>query len=408
MKTMRNSKKRGLTLVEILIVIAIIAAVSVVAIPNFMRNHQNANSKSFAQTLKQIAQKMEMIFWGQNPNEYPPITAFPNNLHTWAAPTNLGNISDLERLLQTACEEIRKQKFSAAITGNSELLRQELYNCFTEGTIDYIVPENLQNYWINFMDPYTTGFYSIGDGFGDPKYSNPPVVPPPPPACGDGNADPGEICGEPGLSNCASGHSCTNCACVVTPSLCPPDPGYEGVMCSPALNNCPPGTFCNSVCNCQSWGGGGGGGCFIGDTNILMTDGSTKAIMDVKVGDMVASYDEDTKTVVASEVTKLLIHDPEIYWIINGRIKVTPNHSFYIDGKWKHIGQAEVGDAMLKVDGTPEPITKIELITTKEPIYNLEVKDTHTYYAEGVLVHNAIKGYTPDWNQGNQNQMFLD
>ncbi len=401
---MKTSKKYGLTLVEIVIVVALIALVSMIAIPNFMRNHQTANSQSFAQTIKQIAQKLELIFWGQNPNEYPPVSAFTNGLQTWAAPTNLGNIEDLERLLQKACEEILKQNFSAASLNDQTVFAQELFNCLDGHVIDYIVTEDLQNYWFNFADPYTTGYYSIGNGFSEPKYNDPVVPappPPPPPACGNGIADAGEFCGEPQFPGCHAGTTCINCQCEAIAGC----GGFSGGSCNPNFpSTCPPGYSCHAQCRqCvfNNWNPTGGGSCFVGDTQILMTDGSTKAISDIQVGDQVASYNEETKTVVVSKVDKLLIHDPEIYWIINDRIKVTPNHSFYIDGKWKHIGQAELGDNMLKHDGNQEAIVKMELITIKEPIYNLEIQDTHTYYAEGVLVHNAIKGYTPGWTHGN-------
>ena len=33
-------------------------------------------------------------------------------------------------------------------------------------------------------------------------------------------------------------------------------------------------------------------------------------------------------------------------------------------------------------------------------VYNLEIKDTHTYFADGVLVHNCHEKATPDGKHG--------
>ena len=48
----------------------------------------------------------------------------------------------------------------------------------------------------------------------------------PHPYCGDGNADPGEECGEPGLPDCADGYTCVDCMCM-------PIQGEEG--CTPGF-----------------------------------------------------------------------------------------------------------------------------------------------------------------------------
>ena len=549
MQIKRNGKK-GFTLVEIMVVVALIGLIAVIAIPNYMRSRQNSARASFQQTLTQIAEKMEAIFWGQNPNEYPPLSAFPDTMRQWATPTNLGNIEDLLELLKKFCEQrgITQIPYSpgnnAGTTVNPEeaSLLSAIDACFNSTTnrADYLVSDDGQDWMINTMNPYGGGFYSVGASSGSNVHYTPPAPPPAPPAprCGDNNADTGEQCGEPGLS-CPAGKVCNNdqCLCVTPPPACGNGILEPGEQCGEGMQvMCIPGYTCNySTCHCEYYGGScflpgtqilmsdgntksiesvqtgdqvlsydentrenvptrvtqtfrheenaylvvngtlqvtphhpvyvgehwkaigdakvgdllkrvdgsmyeiksiepvqkrvtvynlevdqthtyyaektlvhnKGGGCFIGDTQILMANGTTKSIRDIEVGDMVSSYDEETKQVVASEVLKLLIHDPEIYWIVNGRIKVTPNHSFYMNGKWKQIGDTQLGDHMLTIDGKPEPITSFELITTKEPIYNLEIKKTHTYYAEGVLVHNQQKSLvrTP-WGDGNQGEMF--
>jgi cysteine-rich repeat protein len=43
------------------------------------------------------------------------------------------------------------------------------------------------------------------------------TLPPPDPACGDGNIDAGEECGEPGLPVCEVRYECQNCNCDYIP-----------------------------------------------------------------------------------------------------------------------------------------------------------------------------------------------
>tara|TARA_X000001382_G_scaffold11106_2_gene7537 strand:+ start:316 stop:1353 length:1038 start_codon:yes stop_codon:yes gene_type:complete len=132
----------------------------------------------------------------------------------------------------------------------------------------------------------------------------------------------------------------------------------------------------------------GGGGCFLANTKILMTDGDVKNIEDIKVGDMVQSYDVKSTSIVKSKVTETFVHNDKQYMVINGVIKTTSIHPFYCNEEWVEAGNLSVGDKILHVDGLEHTIKTIEKSDTLSTVYNFEVGGTHNYFAEGYLVHN--------------------
>ncbi|RLF57982.1 MAG: hypothetical protein DRN25_05760, partial [Thermoplasmata archaeon] len=132
--------------------------------------------------------------------------------------------------------------------------------------------------------------------------------------------------------------------------------------------------------------------CFLAGTKIEMADGSLKSIEDIKVGDLVKSYDIESKEWKVGIVTKVFHHSPEemgdYYLIINNELRVTPNHPVYLNGKWMTAGELKVGDVF------GEKIVSIERIYRKVPTYNFEVYPYHNYkvvwgqYAQ-CIAHNA-------------------
>ena len=133
--------------------------------------------------------------------------------------------------------------------------------------------------------------------------------------------------------------------------------------------------------------GGGGGGCFIKGTLIQLPSG-IKSIEDIKVGDVVKSFDVGTSSVVNSKVTETFVHSDRYYMILNGTIKTTSVHPFYSDGNWIEAGDLSIGDKILHVDGLEHTVETIELSDEPVTVYNFEVDGTHNYFAEGYLVHN--------------------
>ena len=66
-----RSRKRGFTLVEIMIVVAIIVLLAAIAIPNLLRARLNANEAAAIAAMKTLSTAMESYRAAQTPPTYP-------------------------------------------------------------------------------------------------------------------------------------------------------------------------------------------------------------------------------------------------------------------------------------------------------------------------------------------------
>jgi hypothetical protein len=177
------------------------------------------------------------------------------------------------------------------------------------------------------------------------------AAPPPQPFCGDGVCNGGETC-----ETCADCGSCQPC--------------------------CPPGST-----------------CLAGDTPVTMADGSSKPISDVVTGDRVLSYQPEMGVFLAGDVTQTFRHpDAEGTVLVNGSLRATPNHPFFVAGVWKRADELVVGDVLTQLDAgsggsvrmmaEPVRVERLEMVSGRLTTYNLEVAGAHDYFAAGYLVHN--------------------
>jgi hypothetical protein len=164
--------------------------------------------------------------------------------------------------------------------------------------------------------------------------------------------------------------------------------------------------------------------CFVKGTKITMFDYTTKNIEDVKIGDIVITYNEETKLQEPGEVTNIaspVKNNIVEYKLSNDVIiKSTTCHPYWVIGKgWSSfdkeltkklydfdVEQILENDILLTIDNKKVIVDKItELITKEVTTYNLEILGNHTYYANGILVHNktTIPPEPPKFDQfGNQ------
>ncbi len=134
--------------------------------------------------------------------------------------------------------------------------------------------------------------------------------------------------------------------------------------------------------------------CFLAGTKILMADGSTMPIEEVKEGGMVSSFNTDSKKIVENKVAKLIIHDEPKggYILVNNILKVTGEHPLYINGEWIEADNLKQGDKLLNQSGEEIEVESVEHKDEYlDKVYNLEIEEVeHNYFAEGILVHNKV------------------
>lgn len=146
-------------------------------------------------------------------------------------------------------------------------------------------------------------------------------------------------------------------------------------------------------------GSGDGASCtinsFTPETRVLMADGSTKAIKDVKVGDKVMATDPETGQTEAEEVTaeikgEGLKHLVKVTIDTDGKkgsktaeVTATEGHPFWVPelGEWLEATDLQPGQWLQTGAGTLVQVTAIERWTAQgATVHNLTVSSLHTYY----------------------------
>ncbi|WP_275592942.1 RHS repeat-associated core domain-containing protein [Actinokineospora baliensis] len=140
---------------------------------------------------------------------------------------------------------------------------------------------------------------------------------------------------------------------------------------------------------------------FIAGTLVLLADGSTKPIEEVRVGDVVANS-APGGGVEAHPVTDLHITDKDTTYVTLtvahgggvGRVVVTDHHLFFDTERrvWTRADELALGTRLRTPDGTAVVAdARVHTMTTRT--YDLTVETVHTYYVlagpAAVLVHNC-------------------
>jgi uncharacterized protein YlzI (FlbEa/FlbD family) len=165
-------------------------------------------------------------------------------------------------------------------------------------------------------------------------------------------------------------------------------PSLRGCSCGNSLQVCLGSGFC------ANGGVGGSIGCFLEDTKISLGK-ETKNIQDIKIGDIVQSYDTNEDKIVRSKVINVFKSDAKNYFLINKKWKVTSEHPFWINSEWKKVSDITKGDLLMLDTKKFIVVESIQEIEESVSVYNIEVDAYNNYFANGALVHNksAIGGY---------------
>lgn len=139
--------------------------------------------------------------------------------------------------------------------------------------------------------------------------------------------------------------------------------------------------------------------CFAAGTQVLMADGSLKAIELVKAGDLVLSKDEATGEVAAKPVTKTFVRQAPATLALtfsNGEtIETTAEHPFFVQDKgFTPAGLVALGNSIVTRAGPSLAVTKVEKKDKSQTVYNFSVAGFHTYFvgSSGLWTHNTQCG----------------
>nr|WP_322746857.1 polymorphic toxin-type HINT domain-containing protein [Streptomyces tauricus] len=159
--------------------------------------------------------------------------------------------------------------------------------------------------------------------------------------------------------------------------------------------------------------GRGGGrmspGCnsFVPGTEVLLADGTTKAIEELKIGDEVLATDPETGKTTAKRVTaeikgeglknlvKITLRTGSKKHSKTASVTATDRHPFWIPElqQWIDATELQPGRWLRTSAGTRVQITAVTRWAQQVVVYNLTVADLHTYYVLAgqapVLVHNS-------------------
>jgi hypothetical protein len=159
----------------------------------------------------------------------------------------------------------------------------------------------------------------------------------------------------------------------------------------------------------------GGGGCFVEGTLIDTPNGDIP-IENIKLGDEIYSFNDYDDEKIISIVENLVSHEPDettgkivkIKTNLN-EVVTTLNHPFItidVEGvhRWEQVSDLKVGDTVIGENGEELIIEEIDILKMNAETYNLTIKDTHHYIANGFRVHNAY-GRNQQSNIGNSRRV---
>lgn len=137
-------------------------------------------------------------------------------------------------------------------------------------------------------------------------------------------------------------------------------------------------------------------GCFPAETLVVMADGSTRPFAQIRVGDIVQTYDIGYEKNVPRKVVDVYQVDGNHLYLINGQLQTSGGERLLTQDGWRPVRNLKPGDSV-HVAGRMLKVERIELTREDRRLYNMQVADTHNFYVAmpelgAVLVHNSGGG----------------
>lgn len=130
-------------------------------------------------------------------------------------------------------------------------------------------------------------------------------------------------------------------------------------------------------------------GCFLSGTKISLPNGQQVPIEQLKVGDIILSYNTETQSMSESKITNIYHGTEANYLIVNESLSITLSHLVYVNQKWIPAREIHIGDYLQKEDGSPIKVIRLELIDSKIEIYNIVLETGQTLFAHEYLVSDT-------------------
>jgi hypothetical protein len=179
-----------------------------------------------------------------------------------------------------------------------------------------------------------------------------------------------------------------------------------------------------------SFGGGGGGGggysgptphtfadftftgpeCFAAGTLVTMSDGTRKAIEDIRVNDVVRSGSRSGENSAVTEVytktaakARALSFQPLMGAAREEELLTTDEHLFWVDGRgWVEARNLKAGEWLITESGSRAELKSNETRAGPIRFHTLRAHEHHAFYANGILVHDLCGRWE---NQASRPQM---
>jgi hypothetical protein len=149
-----------------------------------------------------------------------------------------------------------------------------------------------------------------------------------------------------------------------------------------------------------------GGSCllhsFVAGTLVLMADGSSKPIDEIRVGDKVKAADPVSGETSDREVVGTIVHTDEgdmtRVTVDGGTVDATSWHPVWVEerGDFAKIGTLKPGEHLRSPGGLRPVVTDVQRYAYVQPVYDLTIDGVHTYHVVvgtvPVLVHNCPTG----------------